>query len=515
MLMIYLLYAAGGVLVLQCMFVLYNAFFGPLHEVPGPLLAKFTNFWYLRSVWTGQAQWDQITIHRKYAKKGEFYAPVVRLGPKMYSISRPHNLVYGIGSKMPKSRWYDVWKHPSAGRWTLFPDRNMKRHAEMRRKVQSMYAMSSMLCYETYVEGAGDIFSQRLAEMCVDGRPVDMHHWLQCYAFDVISNITYGRRFGFLDEGKDIAGIIAALNANTVYSTLVGVYVWAHRFLYKIMEKMPGSGAAARRWLINFTQEMIASKETERGKIATTGRTWMPAAGAPRDLMTLAMDAVLDPEKNMTTYDLFMIGFSNIGAGSDTTAISLSSVLWHLISNPIALQRLRAEIDQAIMDRKMTVDRIPFKQSQELYYLQACVKEGLRLCAAIGLPLWREVSKGCGGAEMFGYYFPEGSEVGMNVWVPHYNEDIWGPDAARFRPERWIESSPERLKVMDSSFMPFGLGSRTCIGRHISFLEMNKVIPMIISRFDFELINQPGILETKNYFFVKPSNFRVVVKQRA
>ncbi|WPA95603.1 uncharacterized protein RHO25_000205 [Cercospora beticola] len=226
------------------------------------------------------------------------------------------------------------------------------------------------------------------------------------------------------------------------------------------------------------------------------------------------MDAEEDPDKKMTKYNVFMIGISNIIAGSDTTAVSLSSVLWHLIANPHTLQRLRAELDQAIKDGKMTADRVSFKQSQELAYFQACIKEGLRLCAATGLPLWREVPKGSGGIELFGHYFPEGTELGINTWVAHYDEDIWGPDAAQFKPERWIDSSAEKLKVMDSMFMPFGLGSRTCIGRHISFLEINKVVPMIVSKFDFELLDKSGVLDTENYWFVKPKDFRVVVKPR-
>ena len=322
--------------------------------------------------------------------------------------------------------------------------------------------MSSLLHYESYVESAQDVFKQRLMEMCEDGRVVDMHHWLQCYAFDVIGNITYSRRFGFLDEGKDIEGTMASLDSNLSYSTLVGVYPWAHPILYKIMEKIPGTGAAGRNFLMKFTRKMIETKEAERNSEEKSGKRYVPQDGVPRDFLNLAMDAEQDPEKKMTKYNVFMIGISNIIAGSDTTAVSLSSVLWHLASNPQALQRLRAELDQCITAGQMTPDRISFKQSQELPFFQACIKEGLRLCSATGLPLWREVPKGSGGAEILGNYFPEGSEIGINTWVAHYDEDIWGSDAAKFRPERWIESSPERLKIMDGFFMPFGLGSRTC-----------------------------------------------------
>ncbi|PPJ56321.1 hypothetical protein CBER1_00626 [Cercospora berteroae] len=508
------LYAAGAAILLRSIYLLYQALFGPLKDIPGPFLARFTRLSFLRSIYSGQAHWEEIALHRKYAKDGRYYAPVVRLGPNMFSITLPEKVVYGIGSKMPKSSWYEGWKHPSPDRWTLFPDRNMHRHAETRRKFQSMYAMSSLLHYESYVEAAQDVFNQRLVEMCEDGRTVNMHHWLQCYAFDVIANITFSRRFGFLDAGKDIENMMASLDANLIFSSLAGVYSWAYPFLYKIMEKIPGSGAAARTYLMKFNTKMIAEKEAQRVADKEAGRRHLPEEGTPRDFLSLAMDAEEDPDKKMTKYNVFMIGISNIIAGSDTTAVSLSSVLWHLIANPQTLQRLREELDQAIKDGKMTADRISFKQSQELAYFQACIKEGLRLCAATGLPLWREVPKGSGAIELFGHYFPEGTELGINTWVAHYDEDIWGPDAAQFKPERWIDSSAEKLKEMDSMFMPFGLGSRTCIGRHISFLEINKVVPMIVSKFDFELLDKSGVLDTENYWFVKPKDFRVVVKPR-
>jgi cytochrome P450 len=64
---------------------------------------------------------------------------------------------------------------------------------------------------------------------------------------------------------------------------------------------------------------------------------------------------------------------------------------------------------------------------------------------------------------------------------------------------------------MDAYYMPFGLGSRTCLGRHISELEMSKLIPRLVREFDFELVKRKGEWATENYWFVKPTDFEVRV----
>ncbi|KAF2170317.1 hypothetical protein M409DRAFT_64101 [Zasmidium cellare ATCC 36951] len=518
MIMNFIISGLGLAFLARVVYVLYSEWNYPLRDVPGPIAARFTRLWYFNSIWKGQAHLENILLHRKHAKPGEHYAPVVRLGPNLYSITSPEKSVYGISSKMPKSDWYDGWRHPSPDRWTMFPDRDMKRHAETRRKFQSMYSLSSLLHYEKFSDDVQAVFQRRLDEMANTGITVNMHHWLQCYAFDVIGCITYGSRFGFLDEGKDIANCMASLNSMALYSTLAGVYAWAHPYMYKIAEKLPGSGAAGRNYIMKFVSKRMEEREAQR-KSVENGEKPLAADSEDktRDFLDLALDAEHDPEKGMTRYNVFMMGLSNIIAGSDTTSTALSGILWHLTSYPESLAKLRKEIDQAIEDGKMSKDYISFKESQNLPYLQACIKEGLRVCGAAGLPMWRVVPKG--GAEIMGRYFPEGSEIGINMWTAHYNKDVWGPDALKFRPDRWIEAEkdPEHLKLLESNYMPFGNGSRTCIGRHISYLEISKVVPMIVSNYDFELANPANELFTYNYWFVKPmpDAFKVVVRKRA
>ena len=316
----------------------------------------------------------------------------------------------------------------------------------------SLYTQTALLSYEGYADACADVFSARLGEMARSGEAVDMGHWFQCFAFDVIGAITYGKRFGFLDEGRDLGDTMGALDRNMVYCTLVGVYDWVHPYLYRVLERFPSTGAAGRAYLMGFAGKALAARQRERAARGMSGeKKSVSGEGEPEDFVDKMLD-LQEKKPSVTDYHVFALTMSNIVAGSDTTALSVSSVLYHLIRTPRALQKLRGEVAQCIAEGKCTAARVSFKASQEMPYLQACIKEGLRLHPGTGLPLWRVVNEG--GAEICGQYFPAGTEVGVNTWVPHYDEDIWGPDAQQFRPERWIETSPEQLKVMESHYLP-------------------------------------------------------------
>jgi cytochrome P450 len=96
---------------------------------------------------------------------------------------------------------------------------------------------------------------------------------------------------------------------------------------------------------------------------------------------------------------------ANIGAGSDTTGITLTAVIYYLMRNPKCLQKLRQEIDTAEQEGRVS-SPLTFKEGQQLPYLQATIKEALRLHPAVGQILARIVPEG--GADLAGRFFPPG-----------------------------------------------------------------------------------------------------------
>ena len=173
-------------------------------------------------------------------------------------------------------------------------------------------------------------------------------------------------------------------------------------------------------------------------------------------------------------------------AGSDTTATIIRTGVLSIMTNPQIYAKLQAEISATDIPLSTVIST---RQALQLPYLQATIKEALRHHpAATGL-LPRVV--GPNGDTHNGVYFPPGTEVAFCAWNIHRtNTKVYGEDAALFRPERWLEASPERLAVMEESFhLVFGYGRNRCMGENIARLELNKLFFEMFRRFDWSIID--------------------------
>lgn len=135
--------------------------------------------------------------------------------------------------------------------------------------------------------------------------------------------------------------------------------------------------------------------------------------------------------------------------------------------HPAAYAKLTAEIDTAMADGTISTP-ITYRDAIKLPYLKACVAESMRLHPGVGLTLPRLVP--AGGATVAGFYIPEGYRVGINGAVVQYDRDVFGPDADEYNPDRWINGD---AALMDKAMIPFGSGSRTCIGKNVSNIQYN------------------------------------------
>ena len=177
-------------------------------------------------------------------------------------------------------------------------------------------------------------------------------------------------------------------------------------------------------------------------------------------------------------------------AGSETTAISLAAVFYFLLRNPRCFELLRTELNEAVLDGRLQSREdglTSWTEAQSLPYLDACIKEAFRLHPAAGLPLERVTPSE--GADICGRHIPGGTIVGCSAWVIHRRPEVFGENPDVYRPERWTEAAHEQRKEMEGTMFHFGAGSRTCIGKNISLLEIYKVVPSFLRRFDVSMIS--------------------------
>jgi len=176
---------------------------------------------------------------------------------------------------------------------------------------------------------------------------------------------------------------------------------------------------------------------------------------------------------------------SNVLAGSDSTAYTMCAAIYYVLKHPEVHSKLVTELRGA----NLTLPA-KWKDIQGLKYLEAVMRETMRVHPGVGLILERVVPKG-GLSLPDGRFVPEGVIVGMNPWVINKNEQVFGANPDDFIPERWLPAAGEsdeayeaRFSKMKSTDFTFGAGSRTCLGRYLSQLESYKLIATLFSTFD-------------------------------
>lgn len=231
----------------------------------------------------------------------------------------------------------------------------------------------------------------------------------------------------------------------------------------------------------------------------------MTEDGSLTFLQRLLLNQQKSPE-SINDREVLTHAFGNVSAGSDTTAIALRSVIYHILKYPDVYAKLCEEV------RGNLTLPVKFSEANKLPYLSAVIQEALRLHPSVGMVLARVIP--AGGAILCGYNLPAGVEVGMNPWVLHRDSEVF-PYPDKFWPERWLPSvsDEDHLKQMNRSFFSFGHGEHTCSGRWISLMEVTKVIPSLLLQFDLELVNEGKEYSFKNRWFTPQKGLLVRFKK--
>ena len=209
------------------------------------------------------------------------------------------------------------------------------------------------------------------------------------------------------------------------------------------------------------------------------------------DILSLIMRARTEEGEALTDRELRDELMTLVLAGHETTANQLAWAWERLVRTPQAYERLRS----AVRGDQGNADEV----------IEATITEAMRVRPVIpvtgrrvGVP-WR----------LGPYAVPAGTPVAASILLLHHREDLY-PDPFSFRPERWFGSRPGTCE-----WIPFGGGTRRCLGAALAMAEQSVVLSMMAQRLDLEAADsKPERPKHRNVTMIPARGGRVVIRGR-
>jgi len=198
------------------------------------------------------------------------------------------------------------------------------------------------------------------------------------------------------------------------------------------------------------------------------------------DVVSMLLEARYDDGSPLPTKRIRDELITLLVAGHETTSNALSWTLMRLSQHPGVARRLRAEVDDVLGGRQPTYDDLP-----KLIYTRWVLDEAMRLHP----PAWTTGRIALEVHELGGHRVTVDDLVLISFYMLHRNPAVWtNPEG--FDPERWSALS-KKGALPACAFIPFGAGTRKCVGEAFAYLEAVLVLAMIAQRFELHLTGRP------------------------
>ncbi|ROW10049.1 hypothetical protein VPNG_06518 [Cytospora leucostoma] len=462
-------------LVLLCLplatFILWHLWghiVSPLKNYPGPLLARYTNLWRLYHTYRG-------SIHLVYQKLHEQYGHIVRVGPNVVDVDLPELTEFYHGSSALVN-----------GKivYNLFSETDAHKHAKEKRPIAKYYSPVGVAALEPHMDKIiGNLCHALETRFMENGHSFDLGKWLLYYTWDVVGAVTFSQPIGYLEKGHDFDGTLGDSETALDYFAVVGMIpVLDHWF-----DKNPvvHIGPPGFNTITGISLRHLVDRY--QGKDADYHDPEQP------DFLDKFIEAKHANPKEVDDAQIISWLMINMIAGADTTAATLRSAFYYSFRDKRIWKRLQDETLTAGLHNKIPV---AYSDARAIPYVEAVVREALRILPGVSMPLERYVPQG-GYRLSDGSLLPEGSILGVNPYLLARNKEIYGEDAEDFRPERWLrneavgetqEEFERRLAAMNSADLTFGGGRRICTGKNLGLFQVYKVLATLVALYEFDLV---------------------------
>ncbi|KAF2120196.1 cytochrome P450 [Lophiotrema nucula] len=444
---------------------IYRLILSDLSRIPGDRLAALT-YWYetYYEVYRGGQYFHVIDeMHRRYG-------PVVRVNPNEVHFEDPdfNDVLYpGLGKRRDKPE-YAALRAGTPGSIVATAEHDV--HRRRRNALSSFFSGASVRRLEPIIhEHVGRLLS-RMQDCGIHHEVVELHHMFKACASDIITLYAFGDSFHFLEKKDFGQPYFEAGDTFNGLTHVFGAFPWLARlaiatpgWLVKILNPSVSDFVDSQEWWLNKVREIRQSGDPERAKSTIFG-----------GILNSSL-----PEEDKTDARLASEAQLVVLAGEGTTAHALTSAVYHLLANPIELQKLKDELATVVTHQR----QVPtFTQLDKLPYLSAVINEVIRLHPGA---MHRQVRVSPDDPIVYTdkrrgveYVVPPGTVYAISPLTSHMNADIF-EDPFQFKPQRWIDH-PE----ISRAFMGFGRGNRGCVGMTLARREVGAILASVFLKYD-------------------------------
>jgi cytochrome P450 len=299
---------------------------------------------------------------------------------------------------------------------------------------------------------------QRALQSWRVGGVVDVYHWMRELAMRIAMRALLG-----LDPDDEGKGARAAAHFERALGFL-GTNV--------PMRLVRGPGTPWRRMMNSrrVLDEIVYAEITDRRRRPDPDHS---------DVLSLLIEAQDEDGSMLSDREIRDQVMTLLFAGHDTSTSTLSFLMYELARNPHTVAPLQAEQDRVLGAAPPTAAQI----AGELPELDMAVDETLRLYP----PAWVGPRRAVDEFEFGGHHVPAGAYVNYSSWASHRLPDVF-PEPEAFIPQRFARD--HKVALPRGAYVPFGGGSRICIGKRFGQMEVKTIATLVLQRFRLELL--PG-----------------------
>ncbi|KAF5313993.1 hypothetical protein D9611_006969 [Ephemerocybe angulata] len=385
-------------------------------------------------------------------------------------------------------------------------------HRKQRKLLNPVFSIAHMREMTPTFYNVTHKLRRSLAKQVANGSTeIDMLQWMTRTALELIGQSGFGYSFDSLEPdgvqhqfGISVKNLFRGINKPSLIMTRFTAPRWffkigTPRFRRWVVDTVPWKAVHEVRDMIDVMHNTSVDIFEATKLSLARGEDPSERIGGGKDIMSILIKANMNAseEDRLPDSELLAQISTLTFAAMDTTSNALARIFDLLSQNPDIQNKVREEVTNAYEEHGEQLD---YETVTALPWLDAVCRETLRVYPPVPtlgrharkdimLPLSEPIlSKE--GKEISEIFIPKDTEVVVSILSCNRDPKIWGPDAAEWKPERWLSPLPDAIaeaKVpgVYSHLMTFLGGGRACIGFKFSQLEMKIVLSLLLQNFKF------------------------------